>query len=163
MNLVLDTSAFIAFYTELKVGYLLTSLQKQGYVLLIPEYIVRNEIKTDLDMLYKVIEKGEMRILPQIRDEDVEELRFRFPSLNRGELEVIWWGKYFKSGGEKYLCVLDDGKARKAAQNLGIEIIGTLGIIGSLNELGIINKDEREEICGKLRNKGFRMPKDYKC
>jgi len=103
MNLVLDTSAFIAFYTELKVGYLLTPLQKHGYVLLIPEYIVRNEIKTDLDMLLKGIEKGEMRILPYIRDEDIEELRFRFPSLNRGELEVIYWGKYFKSGGEKYL------------------------------------------------------------
>ncbi|NMX21857.1 hypothetical protein C5S30_05385 [ANME-1 cluster archaeon GoMg4] len=163
MKLILDTSVLIAFYTELKRGYLLASLQKHGYVLLIPEYIVRNEIKTDLDMLYKVIEKGEIKILPQIRDEDVEELKFRFPSLNRRELEVIWWGKYFKSGGEKYLCVLDDGKARKTAQKWGIEIIGTLGIIEALNELGIINKDEREEICVKLRNKGFRMPKDYHC
>lgn len=163
MKLILDTSVFIAFYTELERGYLLTSLQKQGYVILIPEYIVRNEIKTDLDMLHKVIEKGGIRILPQTRDEDVEELRFRFPSLNRGELEVIWWGRHFERVSKNYQCVLDDGKARKAAQKLGIEIIGTLGIVENLNEFGIISKDERKEICEKLRNKGFRMPKDYKC
>ena len=96
MKLILDASVFIAFYTELKMGYLLTSMQKQGYEILVPEYILRNEIKTDLDMLHEAIKKGEIRILPQIRDEDIEELRFRFPSLNRGELEVIWWGKYFK-------------------------------------------------------------------
>lgn len=161
MNLILDTSVFIAFYTELKMGYLLTSLQKHGYVLLIPEYVVRNEIKTDLNMLHKGLKKGEIRILQQIQDVDIKELRFRFPSLNRGELEVIWWGKYFKSGGEEYLCVLDDRKARKAAQKLAIDIIGTLGVIETLNELRIISKDERKEICKKLRNKGFRMP-NYK-
>ncbi len=120
-------------------------------------------MKTDLDMLYRVIERGEMRTLSQIRGEDIEELRFRFSSLNRGELEVIWWGRHFKSGGEKYLCALDDGKARRAAKKLGIEIIGTLGIIEVLNELGIIKKEERIELCVELRNKEFRMPKDYKC
>ncbi|MCW3129783.1 MAG: hypothetical protein N2V75_06790 [Methanophagales archaeon] len=163
MKLILDTSVFIAFYTELRMGYLLTSLQKHGYAILIPEYIVRNEIKTNLDMLHKGLKRGEIKILQQIQDADIEELRFRFPSLNRGELEVIWWGKYFKKGNEKYLCVLDDGKARKAAQKLGIKIIGTLRIVETLNELGIISKGERKEICEKLRNKGFRMSKDYKC
>ena len=163
MKLILDASVFIAFYTELKMEYLLTSMQKQGYEILVPEYILRNEIKTDLDMLHEAIEKGEIRILPQIRDEDIEELRFRFPFLNRGELEVIWWGKYFKRVSKNYWCVLDDGKARKAAQKLEIEIIGTLGIIETLNELEIISKDERKEICEKLGNKGFRMPKGYQC
>ena len=163
MKLILDTSVFIAFYTELKMGYLLTSLQRHEYEILVPEYIVRNEMKTDLNLIRKVIEKGEIKILPQIRDEDVEELKFRFPSLNRGELEVIWWGKYFRSGSKKYLCVLDDGKARKAAQKMGIEIIGTLRILETLNELGIISKGERKETCEQLKNKGFRMPKDYKC
>jgi len=163
MKLILDTSVFIAFYTELKRGYLLTSLQRYEYEILVPEYIVRNEIKTDLNLIRKAIEKGEIKILPQIRDEDVEELRFRFPSLNRGELEVILWGKYFKRGSKKYLCVLDDGKARKAAQKWGIEIIGTLRIIETLNELGIISKGERKETCEQLKNKGFRIPKDYKC
>lgn len=163
LRLILDTSVFIAFYRELKMGYLLTSLHRYEYEILGPEYIVRNEIKTDLNLIHKAIEKGEIKILPKVRDEDIEELRFRFPSLNRGELEVIWWGKYFKSSGKKYLCVLDDGKARKTAQKWGIEIIGTLRIIEALNELGIISKRERKETCEQLRNKGFRMPEDYKC
>ena len=75
----------------------------------------------------------------------------------------MWWGIYFKKRNETYSVVLDDGKARKCAQKLEIEITGTLRLIESLNDLKILSKKEKAMICRTLRNKGFRMPSDYKC
>jgi predicted nucleic acid-binding protein len=159
MKIIVDTSVLIAFYTELELGHLLVSLKAFGYEIVIPEYIVRNEMRMDLDTLFEAIETGAIQKLPQIREDDLEELKFRFPSLGRGELEVIWWGLSLSRFSEEYLCVLDDLKARKAAEQLGIKIIGTLRILEILNELEIISEEEKAEIYETLRNKGFRMPR----
>jgi predicted nucleic acid-binding protein len=55
------------------------------------------------------------------------------------------------------LVVLDDKKARRYATNLGLTITGTMGIIASAAENGII-KDSGEAF-EKLRKIGFRLPK----
>jgi predicted nucleic acid-binding protein len=54
------------------------------------------------------------------------------------------------------LVVLDDKKARRYAANLGLTITGTMGIVVSAAESGII-KDANEAI-EKLRRIGFRLP-----
>ena len=163
MKLILDTSVLIAFYTELRMEHLLLSLRKHGFEILVPEYILREEMKSDLDRLHKAVRNNEIDTLSQAPNEDIQTLKDRFPSLNRGELEVMWWGMHFKKCNETYSAVIDDGKARKCAQKLKIEITGTLGLIEILNDLEILSKKEKAIICRTLRSKGFRMPSDYKC
>lgn len=163
MKLILDTSVLIAFYTELRMEHLLLSLRKHGFEILVPEYILREEMKSDLDQLHKAVRNDEIDTLSQAPNEDIQTLKDRFPSLNRGELEVMWWGMHFKKCNETYSAVIDDGKARKCAQKLKIEITGTLGLIEILNDLAILSKKEKAIICRTLRSKGFRMPSDYKC
>lgn len=163
MKLILDTSVLIAFYTELKMEHLLLSLSKHGFEILVPEYILREEMKSDLDRLHKAVRNNEIDTLSQAPNEDIQTLKDRFPSLNRGELEVMWWGMHFKKCNETYSAVIDDGKARKCAQKLKIEMTGTLGLIEILNDLEILSKKEKAIICRTLRSKGFRMPSDYKC
>ena len=163
MKLILDTSVLIAFYTELRMEHLLLSLRKHGFEILVPEYILREEMKSDLDRLHKAVRNNEIDTLSQAPNEDIQTLKDRFPSLNRGELEVMWWGMHFKKCNETYSAVIDDGKARKCAQKLKIEMTGTLGLIEILNDLEILSKKEKAIICRTLRSKGFRMPSDYKC
>jgi len=163
MKLILDTSVLIAFYTELKMEHLLLSLRKHGFEILVPEYILREEMKSDLNRLHKAVRNNEIDTLSQAPNEDIQTLKDRFTSLNRGELEVMWWGTHFKKCNETYSAVIDDGKARKCAQKLKIEITGTLGLIEILNDLEILSKKEKAIICRTLRSKGFRMPSDYKC
>jgi predicted nucleic acid-binding protein len=55
------------------------------------------------------------------------------------------------------LVVLDDKKARRYAVNLGLTITGTMGIIASAAENGIIK--DADEAFEKLRKTGFRLPK----
>ncbi len=143
--------------------HLLLSLRKHGFEILVPEYILREEMKSDLDRLHKAVRNNEIDTLSQAPNEDIQTLKDRFPSLNRGELEVMWWGMHFKKCNETYSAVIDDGKARKCAQKLKIEITGTLGLIEILNDLEILSKKEKAIICRTLRSKGFRMPSDYKC
>ena len=163
MKLILDTSVLIAFYTELRMEHLLLSLSKHGFGILVPEYILIEEMKSDLDRLHKAVRNDEIGTLSQAPNEDIRTLKDRFPSLNRGELEVMWWGMSFKKCNETYSAVIDDGKARKCAQKLEIEMTGTLGLIEILNDLEILSKKEKAIICRTLRSKGFRMPGDYKC
>ncbi|GHV76425.1 hypothetical protein AGMMS49942_12460 [Spirochaetia bacterium] len=55
------------------------------------------------------------------------------------------------------LVVLDDKKARRYAVNLGLTITGTMGIIVSAEESGIIKN--ADEVFEQLRKIGFRLPK----
>jgi predicted nucleic acid-binding protein len=52
--------------------------------------------------------------------------------------------------------VLDDKKARRYATNLGLAITGTMGIVVSAEESGIIKN--ADEVFGQLRKIGFRLP-----
>jgi predicted nucleic acid-binding protein len=54
--------------------------------------------------------------------------------------------------------ILDDGKARRYAKNIGLSITGTLGVIIKSHELGLI--DDALSVIRKLRSIGFRLPGD---
>jgi len=161
-KIILDTTVMIAFYTELQRPDLLKSLRDFGYELAIPR-AVYEELK--LDWNFKQIDcdikKGVISVLDEVPQEELMRLRFRFPSLHDGELEVIWWGQKFHSGGEDYFCVLDDKTARKSASKFGLRIKGTIGILNLLNELGVITKEQKKKLCISLINSGFRFPEEW--
>ncbi|MHA1309163.1 MAG: hypothetical protein ACTSO7_17330, partial [Candidatus Heimdallarchaeota archaeon] len=63
-----------------------------------------------------------------------------------------------KNIGEEYLCLLDDKKARNIASSLGLEIIGTLGIMDKLFLAGLLAKEEYQLYLKKLKTSKFRVP-----
>ncbi len=85
-------------------------------------------------------------------------IRERFPVLGRGELGVLSRGSELHAAGQPYCCVLDDGAARKAAQRLGLNLTGTIGILDGLVRSHHLTTTERDEIVGRLRAAGFRLP-----
>ena len=161
-KIILDTTALIAFYTELQRPDLLKSLRDFGYELTIPR-AVYEELKPDMN--FKKIDcdvkGGVISILDEVPESELMRLRFRFPSLHDGELEVIWWGRKFHSEGENYFCVLDDKTARKSASRFELRIKGTIGILNLLNELEVITKEQKRELCLSLVKAGFRFPHDW--
>ena len=61
---------------------------------------------------------------------------------------------------EKNLPLLiDEKKGRSVAQNMGIEIIGRIGVLRFLYRNGKITKKRTEEILEKLNNSSFRVSK----
>ncbi|MHA1435243.1 MAG: hypothetical protein ACTSO7_15485, partial [Candidatus Heimdallarchaeota archaeon] len=62
-----------------------------------------------------------------------------------------------KNIGEEYLCLLDDKKARNIASSLGLEIIGTLGIMDKLFLTDFLTKEEYKLYLKKLKTSKFRV------
>lgn len=58
----------------------------------------------------------------------------------------------------KGTVVIDEKASRREAKNLGLKIIGTLGLIHYSVEKGWISEAESMEKLNKLRNRGFRIP-----
>jgi predicted nucleic acid-binding protein len=56
------------------------------------------------------------------------------------------------------LLILDDGKARRFAKNLGIEMTGTAGLLITAYEGGFL--DDIHAIIDMLRSRDFRLPRD---
>jgi len=55
--------------------------------------------------------------------------------------------------------IIDEKKGRSVAQNMGIEIIGLIGVLRFLYRNGKITKKRTEEILEKLNNSSFRVSK----
>ena len=55
--------------------------------------------------------------------------------------------------------IIDEKKGRSVAQNMGIEIVGLIGVLRFLYRNGKITKKRTEEILEKLNNSSFRISK----
>ena len=56
------------------------------------------------------------------------------------------------------LVIIDEKKAREYALNLGLNVIGTVGIIRKATDINIIESHEKaNELFNELKNKGFRL------
>lgn len=69
-------------------------------------------------------------------------------NLGRGEAEVI--ALAYESGMN---ALIDDGKARKVAEDMGLNISGTIGLLLKAEKLGLINS--ALEKVRELKEKGF--------
>jgi predicted nucleic acid-binding protein len=85
---------------------------------------------------------------------DVSKINFFAEDLDIGESSVI----ALASEIDDPLLILDDGKARRYAKNMGLTMTGTLGIIIKSQNLGLV--DDAASIVKKLRSIGFRVPRD---
>jgi predicted nucleic acid-binding protein len=60
---------------------------------------------------------------------------------------------------EDALLILDDGKARRFAKNMGLTLTGTVGVVIKAKQLGLITEDV-STVLAEFRKHGFRIPLD---
>jgi predicted nucleic acid-binding protein len=83
---------------------------------------------------------GEMEQQPIARD------------LGRGETEVL---RLALGSEEETILILDDGRAREEAKNLGLKLMGTLGVLLDAKRAGLL--PSLEEQLDRLDELGFRL------
>ncbi|RLG58728.1 hypothetical protein DRN86_05310, partial [Candidatus Geothermarchaeota archaeon] len=156
---IVNASFLIAIYAELERQDLIDKLCELGYELLIPKGVLE-ELKNGKGFvkIQKDISSGKIKILESILETELNNFSKRYPSLHRGELEVIIQGLKLK---DRARCILDDKRARKVSRSLGLRIIGTLGVLKLLKDNGAINQHEFEDILRELKQKGFRLPTKF--
>lgn len=71
-------------------------------------------------------------------------------SLGRGEAEAI----AVASDVDADIVLLDDLKARRMARRLGLNVMGTLGVLKALIDMGLIEVSP-EDLCRTLIEQGF--------
>jgi predicted nucleic acid-binding protein len=57
------------------------------------------------------------------------------------------------------LIILDDKKARRVANNLGLQVTGALGVIAKAYQTGLIT--DIEGVIADLRQSNFRIPREF--
>jgi len=162
MILVFDASPIIAFYseTEMNEPSILHELPKFGYELVVPIAVVK-EIqkgrKLTCSRLNESINKGIIKLYDKFSVDEVSKLKVRHPKLGEGEIQVLILGRRLNTEGKEYFCILDEGPATKIALQYGIAKKGTIGLLNLINDLGIINKDKKENLLNLLRHSSFRL------
>lgn len=160
MILILDASPIIAFYSEIGEPRLLHELTNYGYQLIAPIAVV-NEIlkgrKPTWSILERAIKCRNITIFNKFSSSEISGFRRRFPNLHEGEIQVLILGVKMKKAGSEYICVFDEGSARKIATRHGIAKTGTIGLIDVLNDLGIIDKKIKENLLNILNHSKFRI------
>jgi len=130
---IADTSALIAL-DRLRLSQLLCELYS---MVILPEGVAGEYGAPDLACLE----------IKQVRSRLFKILRQDL-NLGRGESEVIALG--VETG---IRVIIDDAKARKVAESLGLKVVGTIGILIRAESLGLIASAHQEVL--KLRQEGF--------
>lgn len=92
-----------------------------------------------------------------VQDIDYETLKHRYPNLGKGELSIMQWGLNLSELNKPYCCILDDKKARKIANELNLNITGSIGLIFKLKKQGIYNDSQIEGIIHSIKDSKFRV------
>lgn len=153
---ILDTSAIIAFYNELKIPEILYELNDIDYNITIP-ISVYNELKRPtFDAVKTGVDLGKITLLDPIQTNEIKSLKDRYPYLKNGELEVILWGTRLNLRQIKYFCILDDKHARDVATKNNIVYTGTKGLIKYLAKKGIVTTGQADTLITQLQQTNFR-------
>lgn len=137
-----------------------TSLSKIGKLYLLKELYGKVFITNEIFDEYK--KEHEENLPDWIEIKEVKDKNKLFEinkELHLGESSAIALALENKNS----LLIVDDGKARLYATDQGLTITGTIGVIKSAVEKGIIeSKEKANEIFKELKNKGnFRMSKEF--
>lgn len=154
--LVFDTSAIIAFMTEMDDGEFLFALTLSGFSIWVTEGVVV-EVKKEpgLSRLRNAIKENWISVKTTSKSE-YEYYKIHYPMLDYGEIEVLQEGMDLRNSNVEYFCILDEGPGRKIADQLGINKMGTEGLLIRMNHLGIIDQLTKEKLFSKLRQSSFR-------
>jgi len=155
---ILDSSVIILFISDINEKICLELLSLNGESILVPtsvyDEILSTKIKKELDDL---ILKNKIIKVTNNNNTEKTILRKRFPTLGNGELNVIMYGKKLQQDNKEFYCVIDDYVGRKVAKKLGLPLTGSIGLIKTLKENGILDDGKIREIVNKIKRSPFRI------
>jgi predicted nucleic acid-binding protein len=153
---ILDASPIILFTEYIGKHNCLSLLSYDGNTLLLPESVYKEVLEKDFNLnMDHLISKDVLFKLSDMTSNDEDKLKDRFPSLGNGEINVLAWGKKLQEQKKHIMCVLDDMGAKKAAKNLNLSVIGSIGLIKLLKDKKIINMNEISSIVNKIDESPF--------
>ena len=150
--LVFDASALFNFGHRGNLSQLLVHL-RESHTLIVTSSVVA-EIVIEPRFDYKVLIEEHFGIQQTITmPEDVSTLALLSASLGAGELDVILLAMQTKG-----TAVIDERAARRQARELGLAVIGTLGLLQYAVEQKWMSDSEVLASVQQLRQNGFRCP-----
>jgi predicted nucleic acid-binding protein len=150
MIVVSDTTPIISL---IKIGKLNILQQLFGNVQ-IPEAVFKELTSNALfkDEAQEVISCDFIERIPVENVKSVDELR-RSTNLDAGESEAI----VLADSIDNSVLLIDEAKGRKVAKNMGLNIMGTIGILLTAYEEGCINSEDVENSIEVIRNSKLRI------
>jgi predicted nucleic acid-binding protein len=155
---ILDSTALIAVCANLNRPELITDFISEGYKIVVCDHVVNEIVKEPAKgLLAKLIKEGKANVSSEVSTKELEEFRAVHPQLGLGECSVILLGLKQKQTGQNYCCILDDGVARKKAQQLELKFTGTIGMLQKLVSKNKLTEAAYDDIIYKLKQSGFRF------
>lgn len=158
LKAILDASPIIAFFAEMHEPEVLFLLRRLGYELLVPDAVSRYDITREPSktILAQSVANGSMSLLPAVAPAELATFMQSHPSLGEGESEAILLTIEFLSHREDAVCIVDERAARRVAADFGLPVKGTLGVLRTLQDSGLIDREDLTRLKGRLQASGFR-------
>lgn len=137
-------------------------LRGLGYELAVPSHVEREELlSADVRaMIGDLVDRGAMRIARMNGRREALDFGASFHGMDLGECDAILTCMKMRRKGQGARCVLDDKKARAAAERIGIGYVGLAGLLAELASAGTVPAHEMTKIAAALRRSGFRIGGD---
>ncbi len=147
VDYVIDTSALVAFSGIQRLDLLRACCGRVGVPTAVRVEVIDQGIGwVKAAEAQKEILRGEwIRTLPVTDSEMLYNFRKR---LGAGEAECLELGRFFG-----ITVIVDDQRARKEGERLGVQIIGSLGILAKSKRIGLI--DLASPLIEKIRQNGI--------
>ena len=154
---LMDTSSIILFLERIPEYEFLITFSQTGEIMIITsdvewEYYKKAENINPNYNLDNLLQDNTILI----DDCEINDLfKYRYFNLGIGEKSIMSLALEYKKQNKEYYCVLDDNDARKIAKRLGLNLIGSIGLLIKLKEKGLI--ENPNELVNKIRESTFRI------
>jgi predicted nucleic acid-binding protein len=156
---VLNASPIIAILDEIGEPQIFVLLAEAGWELLVPAYVAHEEIRKSpgRERLFNLIGLKTIALVENPAAIELEAFLAENPNLDPGESCVILVAQAMCSGTVPVAAVLDEGPARKRAQELGLPVVGTIGLLRWLEERNVVSRETAQRLRQALTASSFRI------
>lgn len=158
---LLDSSVIILFLDDVDGEEYLRQLSEIGEKLIILESVYNEVVNNDdpdsttKSKIETLISRGILGKIEELNGEKGDLIRRRYPTLGAGEINVLTYGENLNYQNINFWCVIDEKLGRRAAKNMGLPLIGSIGLIKILKEKRILNKNKLKDIVDKIKKSPF--------
>lgn len=148
MQLFLDTSVIVILWQTSLLDKLRALSRLTGVSIAVTPQVLGELAKgppANLEAVRRACREGWMHVLSP-GEGLIEELQLMFPNLGEGELSVIACVKTSMGA----VAILDDERARRAADELGLAYHGTLWLVMKMKRSGLLSRQEALKVVEEL-------------
>lgn len=155
---LMDTSSIILFLDLIPEYEFLITFSQTGEIMIITSHVETeyyNKAGDNITPNYNLNKLLKEEIILRDNCEINEIFEKRYFKLGIGEKSIMSLALEYKEQNKEYYCVLDDNDARKVANKLGLNIIGSIGLLVLLKEKGLL--ENPKEVADKIKESTFRI------